>query len=57
MDGGAGPVYRPVMIPPAPAFVDLWFDFSSPYSYIANEWVDALAASHGRTVRRAGGPF
>ncbi len=32
--------------------VDFWFDFSSPYSYIANEWVDALAARHGRTVRR-----
>ena len=29
-----------------------WFDFSSPYSYIANEWVNALAARHGRTVRR-----
>ena len=32
--------------------VDFWFDFSSPYSYIANEWVDALAARHGRTVHR-----
>ena len=32
--------------------IDFWFDFSSPYSYIANEWVDALAARHGRTVRR-----
>jgi 2-hydroxychromene-2-carboxylate isomerase len=29
-----------------------WFDFSSPYSYIAGEWIDALAARHGRTVRR-----
>lgn len=29
-----------------------WFDFSSPYSYIANEWVDAVAARHGRTVER-----
>ena len=28
------------------------FDFSSPYSYIANEWVDALAARHGRPVKR-----
>ena len=36
----------------APATVDFWFDFSSPYSYIANEWVDALAARQGRTVRR-----
>jgi 2-hydroxychromene-2-carboxylate isomerase len=32
--------------------IDFWFDFSSPYSYIANEWVDAVAARHGRTVRR-----
>lgn len=32
--------------------IDFWFDFSSPYSYIANEWVDALAARHGRTVQR-----
>lgn len=28
------------------------FDFSSPYSYIVNEWIDALAARHGRTVQR-----
>ncbi len=34
------------------AAIDFWFDFSSPYSYIANEWVDAVAARHGRTVRR-----
>jgi len=32
--------------------VQFWFDFSSPYSYIANEWIDALAARHGRTVER-----
>lgn len=32
--------------------IDFWFDFSSPYAYIANEWIDALAARHGRTVRR-----
>jgi len=32
--------------------IDFWFDFSSPYSYIANEWVDAVAAKHGRRVRR-----
>jgi len=36
----------------APAPIDFWFDFSSPYSYIANEWVDAVAARAGRTVRR-----
>ncbi len=32
--------------------IDFWFDFSSPYSYIANEWVDAVAARHARVVRR-----
>ncbi len=31
--------------------LDFWFDFSSPYSYIASEWVEAVAARHGRTVR------
>jgi 2-hydroxychromene-2-carboxylate isomerase len=31
--------------------VDFYFDFSSPYSYIASEWVEALAARHARTVR------
>jgi 2-hydroxychromene-2-carboxylate isomerase len=31
--------------------IDFYFDFSSPYSYIAGEWIDALAARHGRTVR------
>ena len=30
--------------------IDFYFDFSSPYSYIASEWVAALAARHGRTV-------
>jgi 2-hydroxychromene-2-carboxylate isomerase len=32
--------------------IDFYFDFASPYSYVANEWIDALAARHGRTVRR-----
>ena len=27
-----------------------YFDFSSPYSYIASEWIEALAARHARTV-------
>ena len=30
--------------------IAFYFDFSSPYSYIASEWVEALAARHGRTV-------
>ena len=33
-----------------PRSIDFYFDFSSPYSYIASEWVEALAARHGRTV-------
>ena len=30
--------------------IDFYFDFSSPYSYIASEWIEALAARHDRTV-------
>jgi len=33
-----------------PRSIEFWFDFSSPYSYIASEWIEALAARHGRTV-------
>jgi 2-hydroxychromene-2-carboxylate isomerase len=31
--------------------IDFYFDFSSPYSYIASEWIDAVAARHGRMVQ------
>ena len=31
--------------------IDFYFDFVSPYAYIASEWVEALAARHARTVR------
>ncbi len=34
----------------APAPVDFYFDFSSPYGYLAAERIDALAAKHGRAV-------
>jgi 2-hydroxychromene-2-carboxylate isomerase len=34
-----------------PRPVAFYFDFSSPYSYIASEWIEALAARHGRGVR------
>ena len=34
-----------------PAPIDFHFDLSSPYSYIASEWIEVLAARHGRTVR------
>ncbi len=30
--------------------IHFFFDFSSPYSYIASEWIEALAARHGRPV-------
>ena len=35
----------------SPKAIDFYVDFSSPYSYIASEWIEALAARHGRTVR------
>lgn len=31
--------------------IDFWFDFSSPYSYLASTWIEPLAARHGRRVR------
>jgi 2-hydroxychromene-2-carboxylate isomerase len=34
-----------------PSAIDFYVDFSSPYSYVASEWIEALAARHGRTVR------
>jgi 2-hydroxychromene-2-carboxylate isomerase len=37
--------------PPPDRAIRFWFDFSSPYSYIASEWIAALAARRGRTVR------
>ena len=30
--------------------IDFYIDFSSPYSYVASEWIEATAARHGRTV-------
>lgn len=30
--------------------VEFWFDFSSPYGYLAAQRIEALAARHGRTV-------
>jgi 2-hydroxychromene-2-carboxylate isomerase len=35
----------------APVPIEFYFDFSSPYAYIASEWIEALAARHGRPVR------
>jgi 2-hydroxychromene-2-carboxylate isomerase len=32
------------------ADIEFWFDFSSPYGYIASAKIDALAARHGRKV-------
>ena len=31
--------------------IDFYFDFSSPYGYLASEKIDELAARHGRKVR------
>jgi 2-hydroxychromene-2-carboxylate isomerase len=33
-----------------PAAIDFYFDFSSPYGYVASERIEALAAKHGRDV-------
>jgi 2-hydroxychromene-2-carboxylate isomerase len=30
--------------------IEFYFDFASPYGYLASEKIDALAAKHGRTV-------
>lgn len=30
--------------------IDFYFDFSSPYGYLASKRIDAIAARHGRTV-------
>jgi 2-hydroxychromene-2-carboxylate isomerase len=32
------------------AAIDFYFDFSSPYGYLASEKIEALAAGHGRSV-------
>src|SRR5690625_5863739 len=34
----------------AGAILDFYFDFSSPYGYLAAEQIEALAARHGRRV-------
>jgi 2-hydroxychromene-2-carboxylate isomerase len=44
------PVAMPQTSTMSAAPIDFYFDFSSPYSYIASEWIEALAARHGRTV-------
>jgi len=31
--------------------IDFWFDFSSPYAYIAANQIDDIAEDHGRAVR------
>ena len=33
-----------------PAPIDFYFDFSSPYGYLASRRIDALASAHGRKV-------
>ena len=51
--GGDSPAlqYPDAMSMPGNAAIDFYVDFSSPYSYIASEWIEALAARHGRPVR------
>jgi 2-hydroxychromene-2-carboxylate isomerase len=33
-----------------PAAIDFYFDFSSPYGFLASQKIDALAEKHGRSV-------
>jgi 2-hydroxychromene-2-carboxylate isomerase len=33
-----------------PSPIEFWFDFSSPYGYVASELIEDVAARHGRTV-------
>lgn len=33
-----------------PRPIEFYFDLSSPYAYMASEWIDTLAAQHGRSV-------
>jgi 2-hydroxychromene-2-carboxylate isomerase len=33
-----------------PAPIEFWFDFSSPYGYVASQLIDGVAARHGRGV-------
>ncbi len=33
-----------------PSPIDFYFDFSSPYSFLASEQIEPLAARHGRKV-------
>ncbi len=47
MDAARASVYGPAVKSP----IDFYFDFVSPYAYIASEWIEALAARHARTVR------
>ncbi|MEO3693690.1 2-hydroxychromene-2-carboxylate isomerase [Roseateles paludis] len=39
------------IIQPMNAPLHFYFDFSSPYSYLATAWVDEVAARHGRQVQ------
>ena len=33
-----------------PSPIEFWFDFTSPYGYVASQLIDDVAARHGRTV-------
>ncbi len=40
----------PTNAPNTPKAIEFYFDFSSPYGYLASERIDAIAAKHGRSV-------
>ena len=37
-------------MPSPQSAIEFWFDFSSPYGYLASQKIEALAAKHGRAV-------
>src|SRR5690606_26371174 len=48
-DGG-GTAHVTKRGPRMPAPIEFYFDFSSPYGYMASTRIDAIAARHGRSV-------
>ena len=49
---GADPAPSPAASPPpAPRVVDFWFDYASPFAYLASTQLERVAAAAGATVR------
>ncbi|MFO0571843.1 MAG: 2-hydroxychromene-2-carboxylate isomerase [Polyangiaceae bacterium] len=48
---GGTPPRRAAESPRSPAHVDFWYDFASPFAYLASTEIEALAARAGATLR------